>query len=117
MTNLSIAWNASTVLTLQNGKVASGFLRSSTNAAYLIVPLKGVPLINTIQFNLSTDGSVTTTNRQIIRGSRVDQKGRITLIGSKTHIGLFNNQAQISIQSALSPWPLLRSNPPVRKTI
>lgn len=108
--NLSISWNANTLLTLQNGKVASGAFRPSTNAAILTIPLKGLPLINTITFTLSTDGSVTTTNKQIIRGRRVDQKGNITLIGSKSHIGFFNNQAQISLQGVLSPWPL-RANP------
>ncbi len=112
--SLSILWNSSTVLTLQNGKVASGVFRPSTNSAILTVPLKGLPLINTITFSLSTDGSVTTTNKQTIHGRRVDQKGNITLIGSKSQIGLFNNQAQISIQSVLSPWPL-RANPLPKK--
>ena len=109
--NLSIPLNSGIVLTLPKGKVARGVFRPSTNSANLTVPLKGIPLVNIIQFSLSTDSSVTTTNKQIIRGSRVDQKGKITLIGSKSHIGLFNNQAQISIQGVLSPWPLLRGNP------
>jgi len=106
VTNLSFPWNASTILTLQDGKVASGIFRPSTNAASLTVPLQHVPLIDTIQINLSTEGSITTTTRQIIRGSRVDRKGRVTLIGSVSHIGLFDNQAQVSMQGTLSPWPL-----------
>ncbi len=108
--NLTIPLASGTVLTLQNGKVARGVFLPLTNSANLIVPLKGVPLVNTLQFSLTTDGSVTTTNKQTIHGSRVDQKGRITLIGSKSHIGLFNNQAQISIQGVLSPWPFLPNN-------
>jgi hypothetical protein len=106
VTNLSFPWNASTILTLQDGKVASGIFRPSTNAASLTVPLQHVPLIDTIQINLSTEGSITTTTRQIIRGSRVDRKGRVTLIGSVSHIGLFDNQAQVRMQGTLSPWPL-----------
>jgi hypothetical protein len=112
--NLSIPLDSGIVLTLPKGKVASGVFRPSTNSAILTVPLKGLPLINTLTFSLSTDGSVTTTNKQTIRGRRVDQKGNITLIGSKSHIGFLNNQAQISIQSVLSPWPL-RANPLPRK--
>ena len=106
MTNWSFSWDTSTILTLQDGKVASGIYQPSTNAASLTIPLQHVPLIDTIQFNLSTEGSITTTTRQIIRGSRVDRKGRVTLIGSVSHIGLFDNQAQVRMQGTLSPWPL-----------
>jgi hypothetical protein len=104
--NLSIRWSSKTILTLQDGQVASGVFYPSTNSVSLIVPLKGVPLINTITFSLSTESSVTTTDKQTIRGSRVDLKGDTTLVGSKSHIGIFDNQAQISIQCKLSPWPL-----------
>jgi hypothetical protein len=113
--NLSIPLDSGIVLTLPKGNVASGVFRPSTNSATLTVPLKGIPLAGTIQFSLSTDSSVTTTSKQTIRGRRVDQKGNITLIGTKSHIGFFNNQAQISIQSVLSPWPLRANSLPNRK--
>jgi hypothetical protein len=114
--DLSIQWSSRTVLTLQDGKVASGAFLPSTNSTNLIVPLKGIPLINTITFSLSTDSSVTTTDQQTIRGSRVDLKGNTTLVGSKSHIGILNNQAQISIQCKLSPWPLV-SNTQAGRTL
>jgi len=103
MANLFILWDSKTVLTLQDGKVASGVFLPSTNAASLIIPLKGIPLINTITFSLSTSSSVTTTDNQIIHGSPLDLKGNLNLVGSKPHIGFLNNQAQISIQCKLSP--------------
>ena len=121
MTNWSFSWNTSTTLTLQDGKVASGIYHPSTNAVSLTLPLQHVPLIDTIQINLSTEGSITTTTGQIIRGSRVDRKGRVTLIGSVSHIGFFDNQAQVSMQGTLSPWPLpniipVRSTTRAKKT-
>ena len=113
VTKLSMAWNASTTLTLQDGKVASGIFRPSTNAASLTIPLQHAPLVNTIQFKVSTDGSVKTPTGQIIRGSRVDRKGNVTLVGSQLHIGLLNNQVEVRIQGIISPWPL-STTPPVR---
>ena len=115
VTYLSIPWNKSTTLTLQNGKIANGIFRPSTNAASLTIPLQHIPLVNTIQFNLSTDGSVKTPTGQTIRGSRADRKGNVTLIGSKLHIGLLDNQAQVRIQGIITPWPL-PTTPPVRAT-
>jgi len=103
--DLSIAWNANTQLMLQDGKVASGVFLPSTNSIMMNIPLKGLPLVKTITFKVSTDDSATTTDGQIIRGSRVDLKGNTTLVGSKSRIGLFF-QAQMSIQCKLSPWPL-----------
>lgn len=103
--DLSVPWSSKTQLTLQDGKVASGVLLPSTNSVNLTIPLKGVPLINTITFDVSTDSSVTTTDNQNISGRRVDPKGDITLVGSKSRIGLFY-QAQVRIQCKLSPWPL-----------
>jgi hypothetical protein len=116
MTNLSIPWNGGTALTIQKGQAASGTFRPSTNAVSVILPLQHVPVVNTIKFNLSTDGSITTATGQIIRGSRVDRKGNITLIGSMSQtVLLFVYHVQVRVQGTLSPWPL-RTTPPVHAT-
>jgi hypothetical protein len=116
MTNLSIPWNTGTVLTLQKGQVASGTFQPSTNAVRLMLPLQNIPVVDTIKFNLSTDGSITTATQQIIRGSRVDRKGNVTLIGSVSQaVLLFVYHVQVRVQGTLSPWPL-RTTAPVHVT-
>lgn len=108
MANLFILWDSRTALTLQDGKVASGVFLPPTNAASLVIPLKGIPLINTITFSLSTNSSVTTTNNQVIHGSPLDLKGNLNLVGSKSFGVLFETyHAQISIQCKLSPLSAL----------
>jgi hypothetical protein len=105
---LSIPWSASTVITLQDGRVASGSFDPSTNASSLTLPFQGVPVIKTLEVGLTTENSVITTTNQTIRGSRVDQRGNMTLVGSKSVSALLflQVQTQISVQGVLSPWPL-----------
>ncbi len=90
---LSIAWNSQRNLVLQDGKVASGIYRSSTNAVSLTVPFKNVPVVNTIQFNLSTDGSYKTTDGTTIRGSRIDKKGHFVMVGQQLNIGVLRKSS------------------------
>jgi hypothetical protein len=108
ITKLSIPWSGSTVLTLQNGRVASGAFDPSTNAARLTLPLQGIPVIKTLNVDLTTNKSITTITNQTISGSRVDRLGNLTLVGSKSvSVFLFLTvQTQVSVQGTLSPWPL-----------
>ena len=104
---LSIPWSSKTQLTLQNGKVASGVFQSPANTMRLTIPLQGLPVVNTTTFNVSTAGSVNTTDGQTISGIPVDPKGDTTLVGSKSFTVLIASfQAQVRIQCKLSPWPL-----------
>jgi len=104
---LSIPWGSSTVITLQDGHIASGSFNPSTNAVNLTLPFQGIPVINIIEISLTTDNSITTTTNQTIHGSRVDQHGNVTLVGSKSVRILFiKKQTQVSVQGTLSPWPL-----------
>jgi hypothetical protein len=105
---LSIPWSSNSQLTLQNGKVASGVFQSATNTMMLTIPLQGLPVVKTATFNVSTSGSIKTTDGQTISGSAVDPKGDTTLVGSRPFTMLFlSYQAQVRIQCKLSPWPLL----------
>jgi hypothetical protein len=93
MASMSIPWNSTTTVTLQNP--ATGTLTSASNAVSITLPLQNVPSVNTLTLNLDTNAS---------GGSPVDAQGNLTLVGSQTVAVLFT--AHATIQGQLSPWPL-----------
>ena len=119
VTNLSIPWNSSTTLVLQKGKVASGILQPLTGASTLVIPLQNAPMVNTIQFNLSTNSRppIKTTSGNSIHGSSVTtdkkdkKKGDFVMVGSQSGIGPLKNNVQVCLQGTLSLWPLPSISP------
>jgi hypothetical protein len=93
--SLSIQWNDSTTITLQDGKTGSGTLTSATNAVSLTLPLQGIPTIKTMTFHVSTEGP---------GGSPINQQGSLTLVGSES-VGLMFD-VHVTITGTQTPWPL-----------
>ena len=75
-----------------------------------------LPSIITLQISLSTDGSIKAPTGRIIHGSPVDPDGRIAMVGSASHVGMFNlANAQAWMQGTISPWPFTNSPAPTKK--
>jgi hypothetical protein len=88
-----------------------GFLQSGIS----LVASK-IPLVMTIQISLNTNGSIKTPTGRIIHGSPIDPDGRIAMVGSALHTGLFNLiHVQAWMQGTVSPWPLTNSSAPTKK--
>ena len=94
---LSIPYNSTTTLTLQNGRSATGFFDPLTNTTKLRIPLQGIPTINQLTFD-------TSTNKQVPGSPLNSRNGTLQLFGkSSFQVLIASFQATINIQGKLTP--------------
>lgn len=106
--SLSATFKSGVTARLQDNSFGTGIFDPLSGSLNVDVPLhvENIPLIGSVdaKTHFTTDGSIAPSSGPVT-GSTVDAGGNLTLVGTASGVGPFNNEVLLSVVGTLSNWP------------